>query len=118
MKPYLANLLTAVVAIAMSLWAYLGSDDPSMTALIPAAFGLIFLALAPAFKKENRIVVHVIVVLTLLLFIALFRPLSGVLAKQDTIGILRVGLMMVVAFVAMVVYVKSFIDARKKRSQT
>jgi hypothetical protein len=116
MKPYQVNLLTAVTVIVMGLWAYLASDSPSPTSLIPSAFGVIFLLLHSGFKKENKIIAHIIVVLTLVLFFALFRPLSGVLNNGDTLGIFRVGAMMVVALLALVIYVKSFIDARRSKS--
>lgn len=116
MKPSSANILTAVVLIVMSAWAYLGSETPSFTALIPAFFGIIFLALSGPFKKENKVVAHIIVVLTLLVFISLFKPLTGVLAREDTLGIIRVGAMMLVSLLALVTYIKSFIAARKGRA--
>lgn len=115
MKPSSANILTAIVLIVMSAWAYLGSETPSFTALIPAIFGIIFLALSGPFKKENKVVAHIIVVLTLLVFISLFKPLTGVLEREDTLGIIRVGAMMLVSLLALVIYIKSFIAARKGR---
>jgi len=115
MKPAQANLINAIILIAMGLWGYLGAEDPSTTALIPVAFGLIFGISTPLFRKGNKVVVHIIVVLTFLLIIALFMPLKGAIDRADSLGIFRVGVMMASCVVAMVIYIKSFIDARKAR---
>ncbi len=115
MKPFQINLINGIVLIAMGLWGYLGSADPSPTALIPVGFGAIFLIATPLFKRGNKVVVHIIVLLTLLLIIALFMPLKGRIAAEDSIGIIRVASMVAVSVVAMVIYIKSFIDARKAR---
>ncbi len=111
MKPYQINLITGIVLILVGVWSYLNSTSP--TALIPAAFGLIFAIVTPMFRKGNRVVVHIVVVLTLLLIIALFRPLMGAIGDGDTMGMVRVGIMMAVSVIAMIVYIKSFIDARR-----
>lgn len=111
MTPYAATLLNGVVLIVMSVWAYTGSS--SFTALIPAIFGVLFLAMAPGVKKNNKVVAHVVVVLAVLLIIALVRPLLGTMGSGNTIGSVRIVVMMLTTVVAMVAYVKSFIDARK-----
>lgn len=114
MKPFQINIINACVLIAMGLWGYFASADPSPTALIPVGFGVIFALSTPPFKKGNRVVAHIVVVLTFLLIIALFMPLRGALGRQDTLGIIRVGIMLVVCIIAMIVYIRSFIEARKK----
>ncbi len=115
MKPFQANLVNAAVLIILGLWGYLGSETPSATALIPVGFGVIFALATPPFKKENKVVAHIIVLLTLLIIIALFMPLRGALGRGDTIAAARVGIMIATSIVAMVIYIKSFIDARKAR---
>ncbi|MBX2872856.1 MAG: hypothetical protein KTR30_12170 [Saprospiraceae bacterium] len=115
MKPFQANLVNAAVLIILGLWGYLGSETPSATALIPVGFGVIFALATPPFKKENKVVAHIIVLLTLLIIIALFMPLRGALGRGDTVAAARVGIMIATSIVAMVIYIKSFIDARKAR---
>ncbi len=119
MKPFQANLLNAIVLIIMGLWGYFDyvSDKPSPTALIPVAFGVLFLLVTPPFKKENKIVAHVVVLLTFLLIIALFMPLLGAIGRNDSAAIFRVGLMMASSVFALIIFIKSFIDARKARKQ-
>ena len=117
MKPHVASLINAVVLIVFSAWGYLGSDDPSFTALIPAAFGVILLALNPGVKKENKVVTHIAVVLTLLLVVALFKPLTAAIDRGDQGATLRVGIMLVATIGALVLFVQRFIDARREREK-
>jgi hypothetical protein len=116
MKPFQANLLNAIVLIALGAWGYFGSENPSTTALIPVAFGLIFLLSTPTFRKGNRVVVHIIVLLTLLLVIALFRPLTSALDKDNTMAVVRVAIMMATSLLALGIFIKSFIDARRNKA--
>jgi hypothetical protein len=115
MKPWTINLINAIVLIAFGAWGYFSADKPSTTALIPVAFGLVFAASTPLFKRGNRVVVHIVVLLTVLLLIALIMPLRGAIEDGRTMGIVRVAIMLATCLVASVIYVKSFIDARKAR---
>ena len=115
MNPYNANLINAILLIILGAWGYFGSEDPSTTALIPVAFGLVFALSSPLFKKGNKLVVHLVVALTFLLVIALFMPLKGAIERNDTLAIIRVGIMLLGSIFALAVFVKSFIDARKAR---
>ncbi len=116
MKPHVANIALAILLIAISAWGYLSSETPSMTALIPGFFGIIFLALSGPFKKENKVVAHIIVVLTLLLVISLFMPLRGAIGRSDSMATARVGIMLAAGVFALVTYIRSFINARKERA--
>ncbi|MEL6545129.1 MAG: hypothetical protein AAFQ82_10925 [Myxococcota bacterium] len=115
MKAHVASLINAIVLIAMPAWAYLTSDSPSMTALIPAGFGLALLACFPGVKAENKVVAHIAVLLTLVVLLALFMPLRGAIGRGDMLAIVRVGAMLVTSVLGMVYFIKSFRDARKQR---
>ncbi len=117
MNAFVASLINALTLIGLGTWGYLGSESPSMTALIPVAVGGLLLICAPGVRKENKIMSHVAVVLTLLILFGLIKPLTGALDRSDTAAILRILAMMVTTLLAMVFFVKSFIDARKKRQQ-
>lgn len=116
MTPAFATILNGLVLVTLSLYGYLSSDTPSVTALIPAIFGLIFVISYPMMKKENKVVAHIVVVLTVLLIFALFKPLTGALDRGDQMATLRVGLMLAVSTVALVIYIRSFINARRKQA--
>jgi len=115
MNAYKATTINAAVLILMSAWAYFSSSSPSVTALIPAMFGLILFACAPGVKNENKVISHIAVLLTALLIIALFMPFKGALAREDAIAILRVLVMLATSLFSMVYFIKSFIDVRKQR---
>ncbi|MEL6639354.1 MAG: hypothetical protein AAFW73_04880 [Bacteroidota bacterium] len=117
MNAHTASLINAILLVSMGSWGYLSSDTPSMTALIPVIFGIILLLCSPGVKSENKVVAHVAVLLTLLILFGLFKPLQGAIGRGDTMAILRVGLMVISTIVALVYFVRSFIQARKNREK-
>ena len=117
MKAHTASLINAILLIILSAWGYLDSESPSVTALIPAFVGGALLICNPGVKKENKVIAHIAVLLTLVILVGLFRPLTGVIDRGNTIGILRVTIMLLSTVVAMIFFVKSFIDARKNRAK-
>ena len=116
MKAHIGNLVNALVLIVISGWTYLASETGSLTALVPAVFGLALLACHPGVKSENKIVAHVAVLLTLVVFGALFVPLMGTLDRGDTVAFIRVLTMQATSVLAMVFFVRSFIEARRSRA--
>jgi hypothetical protein len=48
-----------------------------------------------------------------LVFIALFKPLTGAFARNNTAAIIRVLIMILTNLTALIIYIKSFIDARR-----
>jgi hypothetical protein len=113
MKPYLFNLINAIILISMGSWAYFTSETPSVTALIPVFAGIVLLALTPGFKKGNSVIAHIAVTLTLIVFAGLFKPLSGTIGRADHLGTARVILMMLSSLAALAAFVLSFINARR-----
>ena len=116
MKAHTASLSNALVLILISAWAYIQAVEPSLTSLIPAVFGLLLLACYPGVRSENKIVAHLAAVLTLLILLALIMPLRGAINREDTMAMLRVGLMLASTLLAMVFFIKSFIDVRRRRT--
>lgn len=116
MKAHKTSLLNAILLIVLPLWGYFSSDSPSMTALIPTFIGIALLLLNKGVKNENKIVAHIAVLLTLVVLIGLIKPLTGAIGRSDTSAMMRVFVMILSTIIAMVFFVKSFIDARKKRT--
>lgn len=117
MKPYVANLIYGILLVMLSLWGYTASESPSATAFIPTALGVVLLALTPAMKKGNKTVAHIVVVVTVLVLGGLVKPLLGALDRADNMAIARVFLMMAWGVLALIVYIKSFVDARRSRAE-
>jgi hypothetical protein len=114
MKPFQINVANSSILIIVGLLGYFMSNNPSPTTFIPVVAGAILLAMNSGLKKENKTIAHVVVLLTFLLAIALIMPLRGAMKREDTGGIIRVGLMVVSSIVAFILYINSFIAARKK----
>jgi len=115
-KPYIANLINSIALITLGLWGYFGSTTPSVTALIPVIFGALLLLSNFGVKKENKIIAHIAVTLTLLILFGLFKPLSGAIEKGNSIAIFRVMIMLITTIVALASFIMSFINARKART--
>ena len=109
------NLVNSIALISMSAWGYI--DTNSFTALIPAAFGVVLLILGTMLTNEKlvKISAHLVVLFTLLILLALvIQVLPGVLDRGG-IGLIRVIIMISTSSIAMILFVKSFIDNRKSR---
>lgn len=109
-----ANAINSIALIGMGLWGYFATKGP--TAFIPVGFGVVLLAMMPGIAKHNKTIAHIAVTLTLLCLIAIAAmPFPKALMSGDTMKILRSGVMVLTCAFAMVMFIKSFIDARKAR---
>jgi uncharacterized membrane protein (UPF0136 family) len=107
-----ANLLNSITLIVIGLWGYFDVDSP--TALIPVFFGVILFLCNNGVKNENKVIAHVAVLLTLLLLIALVGMRLPKSIDSGGIGLYRVLAMILTSTLAMVAFIRSFINARKK----
>ena len=114
-KTHKISFVNAVTLISLGLWGYIDVDY-SPTALIPVVFGVIILVLNSGLKKENKMVAHVVVLLTFLILFGLVKPLMSAIEGDRIMGITRVSLMMLSTIFALVVFVKSFIANRSKKN--
>tara|TARA_B100000674_G_scaffold116093_1_gene87390 strand:+ start:4155 stop:4517 length:363 start_codon:yes stop_codon:yes gene_type:complete len=120
MKTSQANLINSLTLILMPLWSYLTYEgtvekpDQSITALIPLFLGVILLLCNNGIKNNNKIIAHVAVIITLIAIGGLSKPLMSAIEEGRNLGIFRVSLMVLTSVIAMITFVKSFIEARKK----
>ena len=112
MNAYKANLINSVSLIVLGVWGYV--EVSSITALIPTAFGAILLACSSGIKKQNKIIAHIAVLLTMLILLALLGMRLPKSLESGGIGLFRVLFMCGTSLLAMIYFVKSFIAARKK----
>ena len=85
------------------------------TALIPVGFGVVLLLCYNGVKTQNKVVAHIAVLLTLVILLALIGMRLPKSIEDGGIGLVRVILMISTSVLAMVYFVKSFIDARKAK---
>lgn len=113
MKPHVANLLNAVVLIAIGLWGYF--ETRSNTAFIPVGFGIALLACNGGVKSENKAVAHIAVVLTLLILLAMLGMRLPKALDAGGIALVRAIVPIITGVLAMVAFIGSFRAARKAR---
>lgn len=121
MKPLTANYLNAIILIGASLYGYfllpLGpGEKQSVTALIPAFAGVIFLILGLIWKSKPKIAAHVAPVLALILIIMCvmrFVKIDDWNAKKYIFLICILS-----NLIALIIFINSFVQARvlKKNS--
>jgi hypothetical protein len=120
MKAHTASLINALILIGFGLWAFLepkeATEVASKTALIPVGFGVLILLLYKGVKKEDKIIAHIAVLLTLLILGGLVKPLLGALDREDGLAIMRVAVMILSTIVALFYFIKSFVDVRRARA--
>jgi hypothetical protein len=122
----LANITIGfgIVLIVLGLGGYFGSDRVSVTALIPAAVGLllaIFGALARD-EKRRKMAMHIAVTIGLLGFLGTVSGLlqlptllsGGVVERPGAVVSKSIMAVLMAIYVGMCV--KSFIDARRRRA--
>jgi len=107
------NFLNALILVSLGIWAFFSSETPSITALIPVFAGIILITITPGFKKGNRVFAHLAVIITFVILLGLIKPLAGAIGRADNLGITRVLVMMITSTAAIIIFVKSFINARR-----
>ncbi|MEL6673065.1 MAG: hypothetical protein AAFR61_12765 [Bacteroidota bacterium] len=115
MTAHLASLINAITLITLGGWGYLASASASPTALIPVGVGIVLFLCNPGLRKENKVIAHVAVLLTFLILFGLVVPLMGGIERADNMAVIRVVVMMLTTVMALVYFVRSFMQARKNR---
>ncbi len=105
------NKINSFALIALGLWGYVDVQSP--TALIPVGFGVILLLCNNGLNKDNKIVAHIAVLLTLVILVALAGMRLPKSLDSGGLGLLRVIVMIVTSILSMVAFVLSFIKARR-----
>lgn len=113
MKAPTANLINALTLIIMGVWGYFATQ--SGTSFIPVGFGVALLACHPGVQKENKVIAHIAVVLTLLILLAMLGMRLPKAIDAGGISLVRTILPIATGILAMVAFIQSFIAARKAR---
>jgi hypothetical protein len=109
-----ANLLNSIILIIVGTWGYFDGDAKSMTALIPVMFGVVLLLCNNGVKNQNKVIAHLAVLATFICLVGLFMPLNGAIERENDIAVIRVSTMIASSVIAIIFFIKSFIEARRK----
>lgn len=111
-----ANMINALVLVGMGIWGVKVSGlENSMTPLIPVVFGVILFVCTNFVRNHHKVVSHIAVVLTLLILVALSIRFMRSYSTADAMANLRTGAMILTSLIALIAFIKSFIDAKKSR---
>ena len=122
MNAYKVNLVNSVILIVIGIWGFLDVNDSfeniKLTPLISVGFGIVLLLCSSGIKKQNKVIAHVAVLLTLVVLLALFMPLYKAIFERDNLmAVIRILIMIGSSVLAIVAFVRSFIAARKNKQQ-
>lgn len=110
--------ITSIILILLGLLGYFGGGAASVTALIPAIFGLLILVSVVIAKKNLKAGMHMAALFALLGFLA---PLGRLIPQtikngfEPSLPVISQILMVLVCGFFLVLCIKSFIDVRKER---
>ncbi len=121
MKPVTANYLNAIILIAAGLYGYfllpLGpGENKSITALIPAFSGVVFLILGAIWASKPKLAAHIAAVLALVLVIMCLNRFM----KIETWGPKKYVFLICIFsnLLALIIFIRSFVQARVLRKQS
>jgi membrane associated rhomboid family serine protease len=118
------TMLIGVLMIVLGVVGYVGTGMASLTALIPAVFGVLFAVLGAIARRDTarKHAMHAVAVLSLLGFLATVRSfaalpdaLSGVPTPRGPGAVYSQAAFAVLAGILLALCVKSFIEARRAR---
>lgn len=115
MKPLTINYLNGLVLIIAGLYGYLSIVPQSMTALIPTFAGIIFVILGLVWNKSPKVVAHIAVTLALIMFAMCIWRFTKIDVWNAPKYIFTICILS--NLLALIVFIKSFIDARRVKSQ-
>jgi hypothetical protein len=109
----------AAALIAVGVVGYVATDRQSATALIPAVLGVLLLALGWLARNDayRKHAMHGVAVVALLGLLGTARGLVRLLSGVTTPAAIAQGLTAVLAGALLVLCIKSFVDARRRRAQ-
>tara|TARA_B100001989_G_C24536293_1_gene464610 strand:+ start:60 stop:413 length:354 start_codon:yes stop_codon:yes gene_type:complete len=117
MTPVKANTINAFTLITIGLWGYMEVQSP--TALIPVVFGILLLVCSIILNKKpelTKLIAHIAVLLTLLILCALAGVRLPKSLATGGSGLIRVVIMISTSTLALVYFIKNFIDNKKQKT--
>lgn len=115
MKAHSASLINSIALIVVGLWDYIAIQEFASTNLIPVAAGVLLIFFYAGIKREDKIIAHIAVIITLFVFISLIMPLIHAVERGKIAMLIRNLILILTELFALAYFIKSFIDARRNR---
>ncbi|HEX5625639.1 MAG TPA: hypothetical protein VFX48_06475, partial [Saprospiraceae bacterium] len=103
-----AALWNGVIMLAIGFWGYAANQFAAHTAFVPLGFGLYLVAVSRFLKEERAGLFFFNAGITLVVMLAMTRPLLRNAEQSDGTGMLRVGLEMLACAMALIVYYRNW----------
>ena len=125
MKAEKMNLINSLSLVILGVWGYIDVSNYALntiisfehwTALIPVTCGFILLLCQNGIKNKSKVIAHIAVLVTLLIFIALVGKRLPISIEQGGVGLFRVLAMSLTSLIALILFIRSFIENRKQAS--
>ena len=125
MKAEKMNLINSLSLVILGAWGYIDVSNYALntiisfehwTALIPVICGFILLLCQNGIKNKSKVIAHIAVLVTLLIFIALVGKRLPISIEQGGVGLFRVLAMSLTSLIALILFIRSFIENRKQAS--
>ena len=117
-------MVSGILLILIGILGYVFSildGNTSWTALIPAAFGLLLLILGYVARAKENLRMHIMHAAVLVALLGFIMPLIRIVSKigdiKVSLAVLSQAAMSLICLVFVILAVKSFIDARRNRSE-
>ncbi|MBK7224777.1 MAG: hypothetical protein WAS56_12030 [Saprospiraceae bacterium] len=101
-KAYQANFIYFVSLVFVSLWSY--NATGLQHALIPAGIGILLSLFHKTLKQGEKLSFYIVAIITLLSCISFVLPLERVIRLGDTVGIIRMSILILLGVMASIVY--------------
>jgi hypothetical protein len=120
------TLVIGILLTLLGVISYLLSGGSSLTALIPAAFGVVFIAVGQMAKKEalRKHIMHFAIGLAMIGFLGgavrAFGPFATMLqggSVEHPGAIVAQGIMSLLCLVLLAYGIRSFVEARRKKTE-
>lgn len=86
--------------------------DTVTNGVYPGRIRVLIMASNPGVRRNNKVIAHVAVLLTLIVLVALVVPLRSAINREDSAAIGRLVIMLLSSALAMVFFIKSFTAGR------
>lgn len=107
MNSHITNLLHAVLLIALSIWDYYTSINPSIVQLIPIFFGVVLLSLNNGVQYKLKAQSKAALGITFLSCLCIAIILWFSFTKADNLDLIRYAVLLTSGFFSLIYLVKS-----------